>query len=134
MITKWGVLRAAAVIAGLCVTSVAHAVVYNPATAPGGYDGTLVIVDTPNLSPIMSWYTNSLGGPGSDIPNQGIGTISSFLTGLGITGTITNVPSMSNSNLSGHSVTVTGTGADIFAIHFGGPGAVRSLFFNLGRS
>ena len=42
-----------------------------------------------------------------------------FLTGLGVTGTIDSVSSMSVGSLTGHTVSVTGTGANIFAIHFG---------------
>jgi hypothetical protein len=113
----------------MLVTSGAHATVINPATAAGGYDGLLTIVDSPNASPSNSWYTDSLGGPGSDIHDQGVGTISTFLTGLGISGTLTNVTGMSASSLSGDTVTVTGTGADIFAIHFGGPGGGQELIF-----
>ena len=117
------------VAAALLPIGGAKAVVFNPADAPGGYNGTLSIVTTPSLSPINSWYSDNLGGPGSDIANQNASTIATFLSGLGVSGTINNITGMSADSLSGHSVTVSGAGADIFAIHFGGPGGGQELIF-----
>jgi len=108
------VLRTATIALGLCGACGAHAAVFNPAIA--GYNGTFVITDTPNLSPSNSWYSND---PHNDIGSQSAADISTFLTGLGVTGTIDSVSSMSVGSLTGHTVSVTGTGANIFAIHFG---------------
>lgn len=136
-LTKRFAHYAFAVAAIACSASGANATTYSPANAAGAYDGTLAIDvtftngvtdDFASLSACVSagvcensWYVNPTGN-GSDIPNQNASTISGFFTNHGVPGTLSQVSSMSESSLTGHTVTVTklspDTGADLFATHF----------------
>lgn len=120
MLGKFGSLLVA--IAAVSFSCTAEATVYSPLTASGGYNGTFSIVDTPNIDPVNSWYID-----------QVTSSISGLLTSLGISDTSTvsdmSAGPLSSSTSKAHSVTVTGAGANVFAIHFGGGNSGQELVF-----
>jgi hypothetical protein len=117
---------AAAFLTAALSASAANASTYSPYNASGGFDGIVSIsdtltngtVDTGFGDVLESWYVNPTGN-GSAIPNQNASDIASFFTNQGASVTTAEeVSGMSQSSLSGDSITETGTGADLFAIHF----------------